>query len=128
MATVELTEENFEQTILNNDIVIVDFWADWCAPCKAFAPTYEAVSNDHSDVVFGKVDTQAHPGLSQAFNIRGIPNLMVFREQIALFQQAGALPLEALTGLVQQVRDLDMNDVRSQIAAQAQDEEPADNA
>ena len=129
MATVELTEENFEQTILENDIVIIDFWADWCAPCKAFAPTYEAVSDDNPDVLFGKVDTQAHPGLAQAFNIRGIPNLMVFREQIGIFQQAGALPADALTDLIQQVRDLDMNDVRSQIAAaQAQDEGPATDA
>jgi len=135
MATVELTEENFEQTILNNDIVIIDFWADWCAPCKAFAPTYEAVSTDHPDVIFGKVDTQAHPSLAQTFNIRGIPNLMIFREQIAIFQEAGSLPAEALTELLQQVRDIDMSDVRTQIAAAAApaaeepaDEEPADDA
>lgn len=116
MATQDLTKDDFEQTIDDNDIVLVDFWADWCGPCKMFAPWYEEVSENHEDIVFGKVDTEDQQELAASFNIRSIPTLMAFRDNILVFSQPGALPQESLEQLVQQVRELDMDDVRRQIA------------
>ena len=116
MPTVDLTDADFTATIESNDIVLVDFWADWCGPCRMFAPWYEEVSNEHADVVFGKVDTEAEQALAQAFGIRSIPTLMAFREQVLVFSQPGALPQHALADLVTQIKALDMDDVRRQIA------------
>lgn len=119
MATIELTTENFKQTISENDIVIIDFWAGWCGPCKSFAPTFEAASEKHMDIAFAKVNTEEQQELAAAFNIRSIPTLMVFREQIILYAEAGALPGTALEQLIEQLRGLDMDAVRKEIAAQA---------
>jgi len=116
MATVDLTDATFEDAVNDNDIVLVDFWADWCGPCKMFAPIYESVSEQHDDVVFAKVDTESQPALAQAFSIRSIPTLMVFRDNILVFNQAGVLPEAALEDLIGQVKALDMDDVRQQIA------------
>ena len=116
MATVKLTKDNFEQVITDNDIVFIDFWAAWCAPCRMFAPVFEEASEKHPDIVFGKVDTEDQPELAAYFNIRSIPTLMIFRERIGIFQQAGALPAAALEELIGKVRELDMDDVRRQIA------------
>lgn len=118
MATVELTKDNFEQTVLDNDIVFVDFWAPWCGPCKSFAPVYEAVSEKYPGVVFAKVNTEEEPELAGYFQIRSIPTLMVFREQIIIFSQAGALPAQALEQVVQGAQALDMDKVRAEIAAE----------
>ena len=116
MATVELTQNSFEQTINGNDVVIVDFWAPWCGPCRAFAPIYEAASEKHPDVVFAKVNTEEEQQLAASFNIRSIPTLMIFREQIILFSQPGSLPASALDDIVGKVMELDMDMVRKEIA------------
>ena len=115
MATVDLTKDTFEDTIVNNDIVIVDFWADWCGPCKTFAPTYEKISAKHEGVVFAKVDTEAEQELAAYFQIRSIPTLMIFREQIGIFSQPGALPETALEDLIEQTKGLDMDTIRREI-------------
>ena len=126
MATVELTLENFEETINENDTVIVDFWAEWCGPCKSFAPTFEQASVANEDIVFGKVDTEAQQQLAHSFGIRSIPTLMVFRDNVLLYNEAGALPPAALDDLITQVKALDMEDVHRQIAEhEAQDHENA---
>ncbi len=120
MATVELTKDNFKQTISDHDIVIIDFWASWCGPCRSFAPTFEAASDKHADICFAKVNTEEQQELAAAFNVRSIPTLMVFREQVILYAEAGALPPAALEQIVEQVRGLDMDAVRKEIEAQEQ--------
>ena len=117
MATVELTKENFEKVITESPMVIVDFWAPWCGPCRGFAPIYDTAAEAHRDVVFGKVNTEAEQELAGAFNIRSIPTLMVFREKVVLFQQAGALPASALEQVISQTKSLDMAKVHQEIAA-----------
>ncbi|NLU83032.1 thioredoxin [Rhodococcus sp. HNM0569] len=119
MATQTLTQQNFDDIVTGNDVVLVDFWASWCGPCRSFAPTYEASSEEHPDVVHGKVDTEAEQGIAQAANIRSIPTIMAFREGVLVFNQAGALPPAALEDLVTQVKALDMDEVRKQIAEQS---------
>ena len=120
MPTIQLTSENFKDVINNNDIVIVDFWAEWCGPCKSFGPTFEAASDKYPEIAFAKVNTEEERELAGGFNIRSIPTLMVFREQIILYAEAGALPASALDQLIEQVRALDMDQVRKVIAAEDQ--------
>jgi thioredoxin 1 len=118
MPTVDLTMTDFDSTIKDNAIVLIDFWAEWCGPCRMFAPWYEEASQEHTDVVFAKVDTEAEQALAGSFGIRSIPTLMAFRDGILLYKEAGALPKDALNQLVDQVKGLDMDDVRRQIAEQ----------
>lgn len=115
MATTELTEQTFADTVGSNEIVLIDFWASWCGPCRTFAPVYENVSQDNPDIVFAKVDTEAEQGLAGYFQISSIPTLMAIRDGVVLYSQAGALPQPALENLVQAVRDVDMDDVRKQL-------------
>lgn len=115
MATLDLTEETFAETVSGNEIVLVDFWASWCGPCRSFAPVYENVSAENPDIVFAKVDTEAQQGLAGYFQITSIPTLMAIRDGVVLYSQAGALPQPALENLVQAIRDVDMADVRRKI-------------
>ena len=116
MATVDLTKDNFEQVVTGNDVVIVDFWAPWCAPCRAFAPTFEQASEQHADVVFAKVNTEEEQEVAGAFNIRSIPTLMVFREKVILYAEAGSLPASALEQVITQAKGVDMPAVHREIA------------
>lgn len=124
MATIDLTESTFEQTVTDNDIVLIDFWAEWCGPCKMFGPIYDKVSENHPDIVFGKVDTDAEQGLAAAANISSIPTLMALRDRTLVFAQPGAMPAEQLEDLISKVRDLDMDQVR---ATQNQDSKNLEN-
>ncbi len=116
MPVVELTQDNFEQTVLGNDFVIVDFWAPWCGPCRSFAPVFEAASEKHPDIVFAKVNTQEEQALAAHFQIRSIPTLMIFREKVIIYAQPGALPASALEDLIARARELDMAKVFEEIA------------
>ena len=118
MATVELTRDNFEQVVTGNALVVLDFWADWCGPCKSFAPVFDAASEKHQDIVFGKVNADDQQELAGTFGIRSIPYVMVLREKVVVFAQAGALPVEGLESIIRQVRALDMAQVHKEIAEQ----------
>ena len=115
-STMELTKENFDQTVTDNDFVLIDFWASWCGPCRQFAPVYEKAAEENPDLVFGKVDTEAQPELAQAFGIQSIPTLMIVRDRVAVFAQPGALPEAALADVIGQARKLDMDEVRKAVA------------
>lgn len=118
MATIDVTEENFEETVTGEGITLVDAWADWCGPCKRFAPVFEMASEEHTDATFAKLDTEANQGLASALEIQSIPTLMIFRDGILVFREAGALPPAALEDLLKQVKELDMAEVRRQVEEQ----------
>ena len=126
MATLDLSEANFSETIENNNIVIIDFWAPWCGPCKQFGPVYEKISEEYPDIVFGKVNTEDEEALAGQFQIRSIPTIIIIKEDIAVFQQPGAIPEEGLKDVIRQVQELDMDMVRKEVAKQQQAE--AENA
>jgi thioredoxin 1 len=118
VATVDLTKENFEEVASKNDFVIIDFWAPWCGPCKSFAPTFEASSEKHDDIVFGKVNTEEQQELSAHFQVRSIPTLMIMREQVIIFSQPGALQASQFEDLIEKARELDMKEVHAKVAEQ----------
>ncbi|HET9114166.1 MAG: thioredoxin [Burkholderiales bacterium] len=120
MAVLELNQENFESTVLNNDFVIVDFWAPWCGPCRAFAPTFEAASEKHPDITFAKVNTEEEQEIGASFQIRSIPTLMIFREKVIIYSQPGSMPASAFDELIAKVRELDMAQVHKEIAEEQQ--------
>ena len=128
MATIELNEASLEKTIVDNDIVIIDFWAPWCGPCKSFGPIYEEVSEKHPDIVFAKVNTEDEQGIAAHFQIRSIPTLMIFREQIVLFSEPGMLPAQGLEQVIEQVKALDMDTVKADIEKQQAEAEAEQKA
>ena len=119
MAVLELNEENFEQTVLNNDFVVIDFWAPWCGPCRGFAPVYEAASEKHENIVFAKVNTEEQQGLAAHFQVRSIPTLVIFREKVIIYAQPGAPPAGAFDDLIARAKEVDMAQVHAEIAAEA---------
>jgi thioredoxin len=128
MATVQLTQKNFQQTVDKDGIVLIDYWAPWCAPCRAFGPVFEKASERHPDVVFGKVNTEDEQELASAFGIRSIPTLMIFRDRVLIFAQPGMLPAHVLDELIGKVKDLDMEKVRAEIEAEHKKHEHQDGA
>ncbi|GGK63072.1 thioredoxin [Ornithinimicrobium pekingense] len=128
MSTRELTVENFEETVTGNDIVLVDWWADWCGPCKMFAPVYDKAAEQHEDVVFAKVDTESQQALAAGAQITSIPTLMAFKDGMLVFRQAGALPARDLESVISQIKDLDMDEVRAKVAAQSAQDDPSGTA
>jgi len=127
MATLTITEANFNQVVEDNPIVVLDFWATWCGPCKGFAPVFEAAAAKHTDIVFGKIDTDAEAGLAAAFNIRSVPTLMIIRDKIMVIRESGALPSASLEKVIEHARLLDMDDLRNELAAMEGDADAIDH-